>query len=77
MAGIKRSGHKEIIFCSSRNYTVDGYEKVLGEVKFPNYEDFDNQNDTYSNFIQKLMEVIEKITPAKNKKNKKKFSRIV
>ena len=46
-----------------KNYTSNGYEKALCEVKFPNYENFDNVNDTYSNFIQKLMEVIDKVAP--------------
>ena len=58
----KRGGHKEIKFCSLQ-YTVDGYDKVLCEVKFPNYETFDNINDTYSNFIGKLIEVIDKVAP--------------
>ena len=25
-----------------KNYTIDGYEKALGEVRFPNYENFDD-----------------------------------
>ena len=30
-------------------------------------------NDAYSNLIQKLMEVIDKVVPTKKYKNKKKF----
>ena len=42
-ARIKRDGHEERKFCSLKNYTVDGFEKALvNEVKFPNYEDFDD-----------------------------------
>ena len=29
------------------------YEKTIGEVKFLNYEDFDNVNDAYSNVTKK------------------------
>lgn len=53
-----------------KNCIVVGYEKALGEVNFPNYEDFDNVNDAYSKFIQKLMAIIDKVAPAKNEKMK-------
>ena len=56
-----RDDHKEIKFSSFKNYTVDGYEKVLGEINFPNYENFDNVNNAYSNFVQKLMNAIGKV----------------
>ena len=45
----------------------------LGEVKFPNYGNFINLNDAYSKVIQKLMEVINKVVPVKNKKIKINF----
>ena len=71
MVRIKRGGHKEIKSHSLRNYTVDRYEKTLGKVKFPNYEDIDNANDAYSKFIQKLMALIDKVAPVKNKRMKR------
>ena len=43
----------------------------MGEVKFPNYENFANANNGYSNFIQKLIEVIDKVAPVKNKRIKR------
>ena len=68
-------------------YTIDGYEKALVEISFLEYKNFDNvndcysnfipklmeviENDCYSNFIPKLMEVIDKIAPVKNKITKK------
>ena len=67
---IKRGGLKQIKFCSFKNYTIDGYEKALVEINFPEYKNFDNMNDAYSNFIQKLMEVIDKVAPVKNKRIK-------
>ena len=51
---IKRDGHKKITFRSFKNYTIDGYEKALVEINFPKYKKFDNVNDAYSKFIQKL-----------------------
>ena len=35
------------------------------------YKKFDNVNDAYSNFIQKLMEVIDKVAPVKSKRIKR------
>ena len=35
---IKKGGHKEIRILSLKNYTVDGYEKSFGKVKFPSYK---------------------------------------
>ena len=68
---IKRGGHKQIKFRSFKNYTIDGYEKALVEINFPEYKSFDSVNDAYSNFIQKLMEVIDKVAPVKNKRIKR------
>ena len=58
---IKRGGYKRITFRSFKNYTIDGYE----------YKKFDNMNDAYSNFIQKLMEVNGKVAPVKSKITKR------
>ena len=41
------------------------------EINFPDYKNFDNVNDADSNFIQKLMEVIDKVVPVKNKRMKR------
>ena len=68
---IKRGGHKQIKFRTFKNYTIDGYEKVLVEINFREYKSFDNVNDAYSNFIQKLMKVIDKGAPVKNKRTKR------
>ena len=68
---IKRGGHKQITFRSFKNYTIDGYEKALVEINFLDYKNFDNVNDAYSNFILKLMEVIDKVASVKNKRIKR------
>ena len=39
-------------------------------MKFPNYENFLNINEAYSNFIEKLSSVIDVIAPYKNKRVK-------
>ena len=67
---IKRGGHKQIKFRSFENYTIDGYEKALVEINFPEYKNFDNVNCIYSTFIQKLVEVIDTVVPVKNKRIK-------
>ena len=68
---IKRGGHKQITFRPFKNYVIDGYEKALIEINFPEYKKFDNVNDAYSKFIQKLMEVIDKVAPVKSKRIKR------
>ena len=67
---IKRGCHKQKTFRSFKNYTIDGYEKALVNVNFSEYKKFDDVNYAYSNFIQKLMEVIDKIVPVKSKRIK-------
>ena len=39
------------------------YEEALGKIDFPNYHNFDNIDDAYSNFIQKVMGVIDQVAP--------------
>ena len=63
---IKRGDHNQIKFSSFKNFFVHGYEESLIEINFPEYKNFGNVNDA-SNFIQKLMEVINKVAPAKKK----------
>ena len=58
-------------FCSFKNYIADGFEKALKEINFPDYENFVSVNVGYSNVIQKLMEVMDKVAPVKE------FSRMV
>ena len=68
---IKRGGHKQITFRSFKHYTIDGYGKALVEINFSEYKKFGNVNDAYSNVIQKLMEVIDKVAPVKSKRIKR------
>ena len=56
--------------CSLKNYTADYYKETLKQVDFPNYQNFGDGNEAYSNFFQKLMTVIDKIAPYKSKRVK-------
>ena len=52
---MKRCTHKQIRCRSLINYSADIYEEGLGRLDYPNYHNFQNINDAYSNFIQKVM----------------------
>ena len=65
MSRIKRGTHKEIRCRSLKNDAADIYEEAPGRVDFPNYHNFENINDAYSNFIQKVMGVIDLVAPIK------------
>ena len=54
---MKRYKHKQIRCRSLINYAADVYE--VGRLDFPNYHNFRNINDAYSNFTQKVMEDID------------------
>ena len=47
----KYNRHKEITFCSLKNYLPDVYKGTLERVSFPNYENFDNPDVTCIDFI--------------------------
>ena len=57
--------HKQIRCCSLKNYSAVIYEEAPGKVDFPYYHNFDNIDDTYSNFIQKVMGVTDLVAPIK------------
>ena len=62
--------HKHLIFRSLENYTADYYKEALKQIDFPNYENFGDVNEAYSNIFQKLMTVINKTAPYKSKRVK-------
>ena len=64
---IKRGMHKQIRCRLLKNYSADIYEEALGRVDFSNYHNFENINDVYSNFIQKVMGVIDLVAPIKSR----------
>ena len=50
-----------------RKYTVDAYKDALKNVNFPNCELFDDVNEAYSNFFQKIRAVIDNTALGKTK----------
>ena len=62
--------HKHITFRSFKKYTVDAYKDDLKKVNFPNCELFNDINEAYSNFFQKVRIVVDSIAPCKTKKVK-------
>ena len=66
-AKIKSYCHKQITFHSLKNYSPEIYEKALRKLSFPNYELFDDIDNAYENFIQKMMAVIDNLESSKNK----------
>ena len=53
-----------------KNYTADYCKETLKQVDFPNYENFGDVNEAYSNFLQKLMTLIDKFSPYESKRVK-------
>ena len=60
----KVGGHKQIWFRLFKTYSVDGYEKALGKVSFPNYKIIIKRH-IYNIFFQTLIEVVNNIAPLK------------
>ena len=52
-----------ITFRLFKKYTVDAYKDALKKVNFPNYELFNDVNEAYSNFFQKIRIVVDSIAP--------------
>ena len=67
---IKRGTHKEIRCRLLKNYSAHIYEEAMCRLDFLDYHNFENINDTYSNFIQKAMGVIDLVAPIKSRQIK-------
>ena len=61
----KYNKHKEITFRSLKNYSVDVYKEALEKVSIPNYDNFDNPELAYTDFISRLESVINVVVPIK------------
>ena len=66
----KQGVFTNITFCSFKKYTIDAYKDALKKVNFPNYKLFNDINEAYSNFFQKIMIVVDNIAPCKTKRVK-------
>ena len=49
---------------------VDLFETELSELHFPNYQNYNEINEAYNDFIQKIMSVIDKIKPINERRVK-------
>ena len=66
---IKTQGvRKHLTFRSFKNYIVDAYKDALKKVNFPNYKLFNDVNEAYSNFFQKIRIVVDSIASFKTKR---------
>ena len=54
-----------MIFCLFKHYTVDLFEKESPELNFLNYPNYNDINKACNDFIQKIVNVIGKVTPIK------------
>ena len=50
--------------------SADNFEEALCRVDFPNYINFENINDTYTIFIQKVMGIIDLVASIKSRRIK-------
>lgn len=62
---VKYNKHKELTFCSLKNYPINIY-KALERVLFPNYENFDEPDAAYNDFVATFDYVLNAIAPFKN-----------
>ena len=46
------------------------FEKELWRLNFPNYQNYNGINEAYNDFIQKIMRVIDKVAPIKERRVK-------
>ena len=67
---IKRGSYKQIKFRSFQHYTADLFEQELSRLNFPNNHNFNDINEAYNDFIQKIMNVTDKVTPLKERQVK-------
>ena len=67
---IKRGSHKQIQFRSYKHYTFNLLEQELLKLNLPNYQNRYEINKAYIDFIKKLMSVIEKVAPIKERRVK-------
>ena len=68
ISSIKRGSHIQIKFRSFKHYTVDLFEQEWSNLNFPNYRNFNDINEAYNDFIQKIMNVIDKVAPLKERR---------
>ena len=66
----KTGEEKYIESRSLKNYSIDVYERALRDIDFPNYETFTDIDLAYSDFIQKLTNLLDNLAPLKKSRVK-------
>ena len=67
---IKSSLHIQIQFRSFKHYKVDLFEQDLSKLNFPNYQNYNEIDEAYNDFLQKIISVIDKVAPIKERRVK-------
>ena len=49
---------------------ADLFEQELSKLNFPNYQNFNDINKAYNDFIQNIMNFVDKVTPLKERQVK-------
>ena len=57
--------HKYISIRSLKNYSQEKFLQILNDLALPDYSKFENVDDAYDDFIKKLTEAIDGISPIK------------
>ena len=65
MKRVKTNNHKQISFCSLKNYSMENFERELKNIAFLNYEKFSDVNSAYNDIVNKITQVINNIAPYK------------
>ena len=55
--------HKTIKTRSLKKYTAENFCDKLNDVNFPNYSEFDDVNNAFVDFLEKLMQSVDEIAP--------------
>ena len=57
-------------FRSFKHYSADLFKEILTSINFPNYQNFNDATDAYDDFIQKIVVVLDKVAPIKERRVK-------
>ena len=61
----KFNKHNTVKIRSLKHYTKDLFLENLRNINFPNYQNYDDVNEAYTDFVNKIIVEIDKIAPLK------------
>ena len=56
-----------------KSFSTENYEETLGNLIFPDYENFVCANKAYSDLTSKVFDVVSKVAPTKNYQSEKQY----